>query len=93
MAGAAGGLLIVKPETAFGSQANSAVSLGIIGAGNRGAFDGKIFVQDSRARLVALCDISSEKVDHFKTVIPGIDNLPVHKDHRELLAARISMPC
>ncbi len=86
LTGAASGILIVKPETAFGSQANSAVSLGIIGAGNRGAYDGAIFVKDPRARLVALCDISNDKIDNAKTVIPGIDKIPVHKDYRDLLA-------
>ena len=33
---AASGLLFVKPSTAFGYQANSAVRLGLLGCGNRG---------------------------------------------------------
>ena len=80
------GILIVKPETAFGTQANSAVSFGVIGAGNRGAYDSDFLVKDARTRLVALCDISSDKIDNFKTVVPGMDKIPVHKDHRDLLA-------
>lgn len=32
----ASGLLILKPETVFGYQANSAVRLGLLGCGNRG---------------------------------------------------------
>ena len=36
LAGAAANLLIVKPHTAFGTQANSAVAFGIIGTGGRG---------------------------------------------------------
>ena len=38
--GASLGLLIVSPETAFGTQANSAVELGLIGAGGRGSWIG-----------------------------------------------------
>ena len=86
LAGAAGALLIVPPATAFGSRANSAVALGILGSGNRGSYVGKIFIEDARARLAALCDISPEKIDHAKTAIPGGDKAPVFRDYRELLA-------
>ena len=34
---AAAGLLILKPATVFGSQANSAVEVGLIGCGGRGS--------------------------------------------------------
>ena len=34
--GSAAGLLILKPQTAFGSQANSAVEIGLVGCGGRG---------------------------------------------------------
>ena len=81
-----GGFLIMKPATALGSQANSAVALGMIGTGNRGAFVGNFFVRDPRTRLVAMCDINPEKIDHAKTVIPNSDKTPVIKDHAELLA-------
>ena len=37
-AGAAGGLLIVKPETAFGYQGSSVVAFGIIGTGRRSRY-------------------------------------------------------
>jgi myo-inositol 2-dehydrogenase / D-chiro-inositol 1-dehydrogenase len=86
LAAGAGAFLIVPPATAFGSQANSAVSLGILGSGNRGSYVGKIFVEDSRARLAALCDVNPEKIDRAKTVIPGAGTVPVVKDYRELLA-------
>ena len=35
-AGVASGLLLLKPSTAFGYAANSAVRLGLLGCGNRG---------------------------------------------------------
>ena len=40
LAGVASGMMIVKPETAFGYQANSAVSYGVIGTGGRGVYVG-----------------------------------------------------
>ena len=86
LSGVAASLLIVKPETAFGSQANSAVSFGIIGTGGRGRYVGKIFTDDPRARLAAICDIRPERIDLAKTEIPAADKVPVHKDLKELLA-------
>jgi hypothetical protein len=49
LAGSAANLLIVKPETVFGSQANSAVSFGIIGTGGRGTYVGGHMAHDPRA--------------------------------------------
>ena len=40
LAGVASGMMIVKPEIAFGYQANSAVSYGVIGTGGRGVYVG-----------------------------------------------------
>ncbi len=86
LAGAAG-VLLVKPATAFGSQANSAVSLGIIGTGGRGRYVGTIFVKDPRTRLAAICDIFPDRIDLGKTQIPGADTARVYRNHEELLAA------
>jgi myo-inositol 2-dehydrogenase/D-chiro-inositol 1-dehydrogenase len=83
---AAAGLLIVTPETAFGSQANSAIALGIIGTGNRGRYVGTIFAKDPRVRLAAICDIQQSSLDAAKTQVPGADRARVHTDHRDLLA-------
>lgn len=60
----AGGLLILKPETAFGSQANSAIEVGIIGCGGRGNWIGKFFPEFTGARVVALADVIQ---DHLTT--------------------------
>jgi hypothetical protein len=49
IAGAGAGLLILKPKTAFGSQANSAVQFGTIGTGGPGTNVTKMMVKRSRA--------------------------------------------
>jgi myo-inositol 2-dehydrogenase / D-chiro-inositol 1-dehydrogenase len=86
LAGAAANILIVKPGVAFGSQANSAVSFGIIGTGGRGSYDGTHMVHDPRTRLTAICDIYPDRIDKAKTSIPGADKVRVYRDHRELLS-------
>jgi myo-inositol 2-dehydrogenase / D-chiro-inositol 1-dehydrogenase len=50
------GLLLLKPKTVFGSQANSAVEIGIVGCGGRGNYVGNFFVEYTGAKVVALAD-------------------------------------
>jgi len=59
---AAAGLLILRPETVFGSQANSAVEVGLIGCGGRGNWISPFFPEYTGARIVALAD--RQVVDH-----------------------------
>jgi myo-inositol 2-dehydrogenase / D-chiro-inositol 1-dehydrogenase len=60
---AAGGILLLKSETVFGSQANSAVEVGIVGAGGRGNWIGQFFPEYAGARVVALADVIQEHLD------------------------------
>ena len=46
---------IVPPAVVRGSQANSKISVGLIGSGDRGSFDASIVQADPRARVTALC--------------------------------------
>lgn len=86
LAGAALGSFVVKPKTAFGTQANSAVAFGIIGTGGRGSYVGSLMAEDENARLAAICDIFPDRIDMAKTKIPGADGVPVYRDYQELLA-------
>jgi predicted dehydrogenase len=86
LAGVAANFLIVKPGVAFGSQANSAVSFGIIGTGGRGSYVGTHMAHDPRTRLTAICDIYPDRIDKAKTSIPGADKARVYRDLNELLA-------
>jgi len=49
----AGGLLILSPRTAFGSQANSTIELGLVGSGGRGNWITPLFAEYTGARMVA----------------------------------------
>jgi predicted dehydrogenase len=86
LAGATAGLMIVKPRTAFSFQANSTVTLGIIGTGNRGRYVGGIFAKDPRVRIAGICDVQASSIDRAKTEVPGASQAAVFKQHQELLA-------
>src|SRR4051812_26907973 len=88
LTGGAANILLVKHGTAFGFQANSAVSFGIIGTGGRGNYVGTHMAHDPRTRLTAICDIYPDRIDKAKTSVPGADKARVYRDHRELLAQR-----
>ncbi len=88
LAGVAANLMILRPETAFGTQANSAVSFGVIGAGGRGIYVGAHMTRDTRARLGAICDLYPDRIDSAKTRLPGADKVQAYKDYRDLLARK-----
>ena len=62
----AAGLLIARPETVFGSQANSAVEIGIVGCGGRGNWIGKLFQEHANIRIVALADVIRERLEQTR---------------------------
>src|SRR5271168_2940605 len=72
----ASGLLLLKPETVFGSQANSAVRLGLLGCGNRGTSVATSFSKSTTAQVVALADIFPDKLalgrSHFDQLNAGL---------------------
>jgi predicted dehydrogenase len=61
------GLLIVKPKTAFGYEANSAVRLALLGCGKRGTSVATSFAKNAGARIVALADIFPDQLAKAKT--------------------------
>ena len=71
-AGAASGMLLVKPGLAFGYQANSAVRLGLLGCGSRGTHVATSFSQNTTAQVVALADLFPDQLkaghEHFNQV-------------------------
>lgn len=56
------GLLFVKPGTAFGYAANSAVQYGLLGCGKRGTSVATSFAKNTAARVVALGDIFPDQL-------------------------------
>src|SRR5260370_8857366 len=58
---AALGFSIVKPS-ALGAQANSALTVGLIGCGRRGTAISGIFAKNEFARIAYLCDIYDDQI-------------------------------
>src|ERR1017187_4090360 len=86
LAGIATNLMVVSPRVAFGYQANSAVTLGILGTGGRGRYDGNFFAKDPRTRITALCDLYPDQIDKAKTEIPSANGAKVFKRYQDLLS-------
>ena len=65
-------MLLMKANTAFGYQANSAVRLGLLGCGNRGTSVATSFSQNTSAQVVALADLFADQLaagkDHFDKI-------------------------
>ena len=60
---AAAGVLVLKPETVFGTQANSTVEVGVVGCGGRGNWIGPFFPEFAGARVVALADVIKSNLE------------------------------
>jgi len=80
------GFTIVRPESVRGSQANSKITVGLIGVGGRGQYDAGIFNADPRARVTALCDLFDDRIE-IGTQKIKIEKPAVYKDYEKLLAA------
>jgi predicted dehydrogenase len=65
-------MLLVRPATAFGYAANSAVRHGLLGCGNRGTHVAESFSQNTQAQVVALADLFPDQLAaghaHFNEV-------------------------
>lgn len=79
---------IVPFAAVRGAAANSAVRVGLIGAGGRGTRLASFVVKTPGAELVALCDLFDEQIEKAKERIP-IKNPRVYKDLHELLASDV----
>ena len=71
-----------------GSAANGAVTVGLVGAGNRGSYVAGLMAKHTPARVVALCDIVDEKMQQAKASI-GIEDPKLYKDIERLLASDV----
>ncbi|MEO8027693.1 MAG: Gfo/Idh/MocA family oxidoreductase [Bryobacteraceae bacterium] len=77
---------ILAPHLVRGSQANSKISVGLIGCGGRGTHDSRIAHNDPRARVTALCDLFPDRVEKA-TADLKLDKPTVFRDFEKMLAA------
>lgn len=75
---------IVAPSAVRGSQANSAISFGLIGCGGRGTHDTGFVAKDTRARVTALCDLYDDQIDTAASKL-NITKPKIFKQYEQLL--------
>jgi myo-inositol 2-dehydrogenase/D-chiro-inositol 1-dehydrogenase len=66
-AAAISGPLLVSPRVAFGTQANSRLTFGLIGCGGRGTWIAELFQKHGGYQVTAAADYFQDKVDTFGT--------------------------
>jgi myo-inositol 2-dehydrogenase / D-chiro-inositol 1-dehydrogenase len=80
------GVLILKPETVRGSQANSALTLGVIGVGNRGTHVTGLFAKNEFLRVAAIADIYDDQLEKAQQKFSGAKPF---KSAKDLLASDV----
>ena len=85
-AAGAGAFTIVAPQLVRGTQANSQVSIGLIGCGGRGSYDAGIVHNDPRARITALCDLFEDRREGAKRGM-HLERPAEYEDFEKLLAS------
>ena len=88
---AAGGVLILKPETVFGSQANSTVEAGLVGCGGRGNWIAPFFAAHADARIVAVADVVKTRLDSTRQKLRVDSSRAYHGPdaYKELAGSRL----
>jgi predicted dehydrogenase len=70
-AAAALGFSIVKPQSVRGAQANSALSVGLIGCGRRGSYVTGLFAKNEFAKIAYICDIYDDQIAAASKIFSG----------------------
>src|SRR5438045_9253594 len=88
---AAGGVLLLRPETVFGSQANSTIELGLVGCGGRGNWIAPLFTEHTNAGFVAAADVIRARLDATRAKLGVAAARAYHGPNaaRELAGAKV----
>jgi myo-inositol 2-dehydrogenase / D-chiro-inositol 1-dehydrogenase len=63
LAATTAGAMFIKPELVFGTAANSAIRVGLLGCGGRGTENAKTLIETGGARIAALADLFQDQLD------------------------------
>jgi predicted dehydrogenase len=84
-------LLVLKPETVFGTQANSSLELGVIGYGGRGSWIAGLFREHTLTRVVAVADAFADRLSEARGKL-GVEPPRLYQGldgYRELVASKL----
>jgi predicted dehydrogenase len=87
-AAASAAFTIIQPQSVRGSQANSRITVGLIGAGGRGTYDASLVQTDPRAQLVALCDRFPDRLEESNARLK-LSNPTTYNDYQKMLASNV----
>jgi predicted dehydrogenase len=79
---------LVPVQAVRGTAQNSAVRIGLIGAGSRGTYTSRLVSKEAGARIVAICDVVDRQIDNAKSKIPAAD-ARTYTNIEELLASEV----
>lgn len=79
---------LVPFQAIRGSAQNSAIRIGIIGAGSRGTYTGSTIAKDPHVKIAAVCDIVPDHIANAKAKI-GAPDAREYSDYREVLASDV----
>src|SRR5438309_156859 len=100
LAAGGAGVMFIKPQLVFGTDANSAIRVGLLGCGGRGTEDASNLVDAGGARVVALADLFQDQLDaarsHFDQLqqakgFPALDSSQLFrgpKAHEQIVASK-----
>jgi myo-inositol 2-dehydrogenase / D-chiro-inositol 1-dehydrogenase len=75
---------LVPLQAVTGSAQNSALRVGLIGSGSRGAYTATTVNKDPRAKIVAVCDVVEDQMKKAKTRI-GAPDAKEYRNFQDLL--------
>src|SRR6476619_996628 len=64
---------VVPFQAVRGSAQNSAVKIGLIGAGSRGTYTATTIAKDPKVKVTAICDVQEEQITKARTRIGAVD--------------------
>ena len=92
-----GAAALVPFHTLRGSAQNSAIKVGLAGAGSRGTYTGRLIAENPNVKMVAICDVVEKNIANAKEKI-GVPDAREYREIEALLdsdvdAVMIATPC
>jgi predicted dehydrogenase len=79
---------LVPLEAVRGSAQNSAIKVGLIGAGSRGQYTASMVAKNPRAKIAAICDVADAQIEKARQRT-GAADAKAYKNFEDLLASDV----
>jgi myo-inositol 2-dehydrogenase / D-chiro-inositol 1-dehydrogenase len=80
---------LVPFQAVRGSAQNSAVRIGLIGAGSRGTYTATAIAKDPRVKVTAICDVVDSQIVNARAKIPGAADAKGYSNFQDVLASDV----